>query len=103
MTSKVIDPIYLLNTLLPVKKQIKHYLLFFNIMEQKKKIYNRIKANLALHQVKNKELAEHLGVSVQTVSKWCTNYSQPSVPQLFEIAVFLQVPVPELLEPVKLR
>lgn len=72
-------------------------------MERKKQIYNRIKANLALNQVKNKELAEHLGVSEQTVSKWCTNYSQPSIVQLFEIAVFLQVPVPELLEPVKLR
>lgn len=72
-------------------------------MEQKKKIYNRIKANLALHQVKNKELAEHLQVSEQTVSKWCTNYSQPSIPQLYEIAMFLQVAVPELLEPIKLR
>jgi transcriptional regulator with XRE-family HTH domain len=72
-------------------------------MEQKKKIYNRIKANLALHQVKNKELAEQLQVSEQTVSKWCTNYSQPSIPQLYEIAMFLQVAVPELLEPIKLR
>jgi len=70
---------------------------------EKKQIYNRIKANLALHQVKNKDLAEQLGVSVQTVSKWCTNYSQPSLPQLYEIAMFLQVPVPELLEPIKLR
>jgi putative transcriptional regulator len=72
-------------------------------MESQKKIYNRIKANLALHQVKNKELAEQLQVSDQTVSKWCTNHSQPSVPQLYEIAMFLQVPVPELLEPIKLR
>ncbi|PZR26474.1 MAG: XRE family transcriptional regulator [Citrobacter freundii] len=72
-------------------------------MDPKKKIYNRIKANLALHQIKNKELAEKLGVSEQTVSKWCTNYSQPSIPQLYEIAILLQVPVPELLEPVKLR
>lgn len=72
-------------------------------MEQKKKIYNRIKSNLALHQVKNKELAEHLQISEQTVSKWCTNYSQPSIPQLYEIAMFLQVAVPELLEPIKLR
>jgi len=72
-------------------------------MEQKKKTYNRIKAMLALHQVRNKELAEQLQVSEQTVSKWCTNYSQPSIPQLYEIAMFLQVAVPELLEPIKLR
>ena len=71
-------------------------------MENKKRIYNRIKAMLALHQVKNKELARHLNVSEQTVSKWCTNYSQPSVPQLYEIAVYLKVTVPDLLEPVKL-
>lgn len=70
---------------------------------EKKNIYNRIKANLALHQVKNKELAQRLHVSEQTVSKWCTNYSQPSISQLYEIAMFLQVPVPELLEPIKLR
>lgn len=72
-------------------------------MEKKHKIYNRIKSNLALHQIKNKELAEHLQVSEQTVSKWCTNYSQPSVPQLYDIAMFLQVEVPALLEPIKLR
>lgn len=69
-------------------------------METKKRIYNRIKANLALKQVKNKTLADHLKVSQQTVSKWCTNYSQPSIPELYEIAEFLKVEVSELLEPV---
>ncbi|MBN8879828.1 MAG: helix-turn-helix transcriptional regulator [Sphingobacteriales bacterium] len=65
---------------------------------KKKKIYNRIKANLALHQVKNKKLAEQLQISPQTVSKWCTNYSQPSIPELYAIAIFLNVPVTDLLE-----
>lgn len=67
-------------------------------MEKEKLIYNRIKAFLALKQVKNKTLAEHLGVSEQTVSKWCTNHSQPSIPELFAIAKFLNVQVVELLE-----
>lgn len=69
-------------------------------MEKKKRVYNRIKAHLALKQVKNKTLAEHMDVSVQTVSKWCTNYSQPSIPELYAIAEYLKVEVPELLEPV---
>lgn len=70
-------------------------------METRRRIYNRIKAFLALKQKTNKQLAEHLGVSQQTVSKWCTNYSQPSIPELYAISEFLKVDVCELLEPVK--
>jgi putative transcriptional regulator len=68
-------------------------------MKTEKRIYNRIKAHLALKQVKNIVLAEHLAVSPQTISKWCTNYSQPSIPELYKIAEFLKVDVSELLEP----
>lgn len=68
-------------------------------MEKERRIYNRVKAHLALKRIKNKALAEHLQVSEQTVSKWCTNYSQPSIPELYAIAEFLKVDVPELLEP----
>lgn len=67
-------------------------------MADDKRIYNRIKAQLALKQVKNKTLAEHLDISTTTVSKWCTNYSQPSIPELFAIADFLKIKVCELLE-----
>ena len=67
-------------------------------MAEEKRIYNRIKAQLALKQVKNKTLAEHLDVSTTTVSKWCTNYSQPSIPELFAIAAYLKVKVCDLLE-----
>jgi putative transcriptional regulator len=68
-------------------------------MEKKKRVYNRIKAFLALKGIKNKALAEHLHISEQTVSKWCTNYSQPSLPDLYSIAEFLEMNVCELLEP----
>lgn len=68
-------------------------------MEKEKRAYNRIKASLALKRVKNKALAEHMKVSVQTVSKWCTNYSQPSIPELYAIAEYLEMEVFELLEP----
>lgn len=70
-------------------------------MEKERRIYNRIKSWLALRQIKNKALAEHLKVSEQTVSKWCTNYSQPSIPDLYAVAEFLNVEVCDLLEPVK--
>jgi len=72
-------------------------------MEQEKRAYNRIKAFLALKGKRGKELAEHLDVSVQTVSKWCTNYSQPSIAELYAVAEFLGVEVCELLEPVRSR
>ncbi|MCK9404710.1 MAG: helix-turn-helix domain-containing protein [Chitinophagaceae bacterium] len=70
-------------------------------MENERHIYNRLKSWLALKQIKNKALAEHLNVSEQTVSKWCTNYSQPSIPDLYRIAEFLNVEVSDLLEPLK--
>jgi putative transcriptional regulator len=66
---------------------------------EKRHLYNRIKSVLALKRVKNKELAEYLDVSEQTVSKWCTNYSQPSIPELYAIAGFLKVDLIDLLEP----
>lgn len=72
-------------------------------MEKKKRIYNRVKAFLALKHKTNKQLAEHLNVSQQTVSKWCTNYSQPSIPELYAIAEFLRVSVCDLLEPMAIE
>ena len=72
-------------------------------MDSEKIRYNRIKAYLALKNKSNKSLAAHLEVSVQTVSKWCTNYSQPSLPELYKIAEFLEVDVTELLEPMKAK
>ena len=73
----------------------------FTLMDRDKRIYNRIKSQLALNGVKNKTLATHLKVSEQTVSKWCTNHSQPSIPELYLIAEYLEVDVIDLLEPMK--
>ncbi len=68
-------------------------------MVEDKKIYNRIKVILAVRRARNKDLADHLNVSQQTVSKWVTNHSQPSIPELYKIAKFLNVEISELLEP----
>ena len=42
-------------------------------------------------------LSEELGVSPSTVSKWCTNSSQPDVASLLKIADLLEVDIKELL------
>ncbi|MGO4293077.1 helix-turn-helix transcriptional regulator [Chitinophaga sp. RAB17] len=55
--------------------------------------YNRIKAALADRKKTGKELASHLGMSEQMVSKWVTNTSQPSLENLYNIAEYLKVSV----------
>lgn len=65
-------------------------------MEPRKE-YNKIKVALADRKRTNKELAEHLGVKPASVSRWCTNLSQPSIATLFEIAEYLGVKVCTLL------
>lgn len=59
---------------------------------------NRIRVILAEKELSNKWLAEKLGKSEYTISRWTTNKIQPSVPQLFGIAKVLNVDVKDLLE-----
>ena len=58
---------------------------------------NRIKAALADKDKTNKWLAEQLGKDPATVSKWCTNVSQPSLETLLIIAKLLSVEVNDLV------
>ena len=58
---------------------------------------NRIKAVLADQGKTNKWLAEQLGKDPATVSKWCTNASQPSLETLLMIAKLLNVEVNDLV------
>lgn len=58
---------------------------------------NRIKAVLADKQHTNKWLAEQLGKDPATVSKWCTNSSQPPLETLMQIAKVLNVTTDDLL------
>lgn len=60
-------------------------------------IYNRIKAVLAERNVTNKALSEGIGTTVTTVSRWCTNDSQPTIETLFLVADYLGVDVRDLL------
>lgn len=56
---------------------------------------NRIKVVLVEKRRTNKWLAEQMGVKPSTVSKWCTNSSQPDVASLLKIADLLEVYIKE--------
>ena len=58
---------------------------------------NRIKVALAAKDKTNKWLAEQLDKDPATVSKWCTNASQPSLETLLMIAKLLKVEVNDLV------
>lgn len=60
---------------------------------------NRIKVVLVEKQRTSKWLAEQMGKTEMTVSRWCTNKSQPSITNLIEIADLLGVDVKDLLNP----
>lgn len=58
---------------------------------------NRIKAVLADAGQTNKWLADQLGKDPVTISKWCTNTTQPDLQTLSKIAEILGVNIRELL------
>lgn len=62
---------------------------------------NRLKVILAETSKTNKWLAERLGKSEVTISRWVTNEIQPSMETFLEIAKLLDVDVKELLNSTK--
>lgn len=58
---------------------------------------NRLKVVLVEKKRTSRWLAEELGKNVATVSKWCTNTTQPDLPTLNRIAELLDVDVKELI------
>ncbi len=58
---------------------------------------NRIKLALVEKKRTSKWLSEQLKREPTTVSKWCTNTSQPSLETLLEIADLLEIDIRELL------
>ena len=61
------------------------------------KSINRLKIVLVEKEKTSKWLAEQLGKDCSTVSKWCTNSSQPSIETLLQIAQLLHVDIKQLL------
>ena len=58
---------------------------------------NRLKIVLVEKKKTSKWLAEQLKVNTSTVSKWCTNTSQPPLETLIQIAQHLGVTIQDLL------
>lgn len=58
---------------------------------------NKLKVVLVEKKRTGKWLAEVLGKNEATVSRWCTNESQPSLETLFEISKALEVDIRDLL------
>ena len=65
-------------------------------MEDSKDL-NRLKVILAEKKKTNKWLAEQLGCAPTTVSKWCTNSSQPSLETIEKISNLLDIDYTELI------
>ena len=63
---------------------------------------NRIKVVLVEQKKTGKWLAEQLGVSTCTVSRWASNTAQPNLSTLNDIAKLLGVDVKELINSEKL-
>lgn len=62
-----------------------------------KKDINRLKVVLVEKKRTNKWLSEQLGKDPGTISKWCTNTSQPDLETLMKIARLLEVDLNELV------
>ena len=58
---------------------------------------NRLKIVLAEQNKTGKWLAEQLGKNEATISRWCSNSSQPSLEMLLKIADALQIDVRKLI------
>lgn len=58
---------------------------------------NRIKVVLVEKKRTSKWLSEQLGINPSTVSKWCTNSSQPDLETFMKIAKLLNVDMNDLV------
>lgn len=58
---------------------------------------NRLKILLAEKKKTNKWLCEQLGVNPTTVSKWCTNSSQPSLEMVLKMMEVLDADINQII------
>ena len=73
------------------------HVLQYTMVNQQMKAINRIKAVLAEKQLSGKWLANEIGRTENTVSRWCSNKVQPFLENLLKIAKALKVDVRDLL------
>jgi len=68
-------------------------------MAKKEKVnLNRLRIVLAEKNKTNRWLADQLGVTEGTVSKWATNTHQPSLETLYHISLLFKIDIHELIE-----
>lgn len=73
------------------------FTIFANKKNMANKDLNKLKVVLAEKKRTNKWLAEQLGKDQTTISKWCTNTSQPDLASLMKISELLEVDLTELV------
>lgn len=73
------------------------YIFAFKLKKFANEGLNRIKVVLVEKKRTAKWLAEELGKNPATVSKWCTNVSQPDLYTLDKIATLLEIDKRELI------
>lgn len=61
------------------------------------KVVNRLKVVLVERKKTGKWLAEQLGKDPSTVSKWCSNTTQPPLDAIVSISKLLEVDIKELV------
>ena len=61
------------------------------------KYVNRLKLVLVEQKRTGKWLAEQLGKDPSTISKWCSNATQPTLDTLVDIARLLNIDIKELI------
>ena len=64
---------------------------------------NRIRVALAERNKTNRWLAEQMGKSEITISRWVQNKTQPSLEQLLQVAQILSVSPKDLINEVKIE
>ena len=83
-----------------IKKKCNIFALKLNQFKNMDKL-NRIKVVLVEKEKTGRWLAQQLGKSTCTVSKWCSNTTQPDLTTLKSIAKLLEVEMKDLLNEVK--
>ena len=79
------------------KKKCRNLASELKLLNMQGKDLNRLKLVLVEKKRTGLWLSEQLGVSNTTVSKWCTNSSQPDLQTLAQISDLLKVNIRELL------
>jgi len=74
-----------------------------SLSKKPKQEINRIKVVLVEEGVKQKELAQMIGISTNSVYRICKNEDQPSLQRLLQIAKALGVNIQRLLIPTEER